>query len=207
MSRLPLPAIVYFLTFTLTLQSQETKKATAAVLDFKITQGLSPGEGVTLTNKFRSSLAKTQVYDVLERSDMEAIMKEQDMSLSELCDNTDCAVEVGKLLVAKKMVIGEIGKIGSTYSVTTRVIDVSSGKVDFAESEQYKGDAEGLFDVFDRLALKLTGKYSSSKTWWYVGSAIAAGGASAILFLGKKKSGGSGGTGAVFDLPPNPPNP
>lgn len=186
--------------------AQETaKNPTAAVLDFKITQGLSPGEAVTLTNKFRSSLAKTKAYDVLERSDMEAIMKEQDMSLSDLCDNTDCAVEVGKLLVAKKMVIGEIGKIGKTYSVTTRIIDVSSGKVDFAESESYKGEAEGLFDVFDRLALKLTGKYKASRTWWYVGSIAAAGAASAVLFLGKKSKSGDTGEAGIFDLPPGPP--
>lgn len=186
-------------------QAQE-KIETAAVLDFKITQGLSPGEGVTLTNTFRSSLAKTKKYDVLERSDMESIMKEQDMSLSDLCDNTDCAVEVGRLLVAKKMIIGEIGKIGGTYSVTTRIIDVSSGKVEFAESEKYQGNAEGLFEVFDRLAQKLTGTYRSPKTWWYVGGIAVAGAASAILLKGKKASNESGSFG-IFDLPPGPPLP
>ncbi len=192
-------------SFCQTVVAQD-KKETAAVLDFKITQGLSPGEAVTLTNTFRSSLAKTKKYDVLERSDMESIMKEQDMSLSDLCDNTDCAVEVGKLLVAKKMIIGEIGKIGGTYSITTRVIDVSSGKVDVAESEKHQGSAEGLFDVFDRLAQKLTGSYKTPKTWWYIGGVAVAGAASAAILLTGKKSKSSGVFG-IFDDPPGPPLP
>ena len=173
------------------------KKETAAVLDFKATQGISTSETVTLTNKFRSALAKTQVYDVLERSDMETLLKEQDMSLSDMCDNADCAVQVGKLLVAKKMVVGEIGKIGETFSVTVRILDVTTGKVDIAETENYKGSADGLLDVFYRLAQKLTGTYQSPKTWYYVGGAVVIGGA-AILLLPKKSSGSSGIADPIF---------
>jgi len=173
----------------LSAQEPARKKESAAVLDFKATQGISVDEAVTLTNKFRASMAKTQVYEVLERGEMESIMKEQDMSMSDLCDNAECAVEVGKLLVAKKIIFGAIGKIGDTYSVTVRIIDVSTGKIDFADGEDYKGDTEGLLGVFDRLAQKLTGTYSAPKTWWYLGGVAVLGGAAAVLLGGKAGAG------------------
>ena len=199
--------LVFVLLFSLSgknISSQDKKdqslqkKETAAVLDFKATQGLTTNDAVTLTNKFRSALSKTKKFDVLERSEMESLMKEQDMSLSDLCDNTDCAVQVGKLLVAKKMVVGEIGKIGETYSVTARIIEVSTGKVELSENLQHKGSAESLLPVFDVLAQKLTGTYKAPRTWLYVGGAVVVGGGAALLLLSKKASGTQGIANPVF---------
>jgi hypothetical protein len=126
------------------------------------------------------------------------------MSLSDMCDNTDCAVQVGKFLVAKKMVIGEIGKIKETYSITVRIIDVSTGKLDYSESEDFKGSTEGLLPVFDRLAQKLTGTYKAPKNWLYIigGVALAGGGAIAVLALGGKK--GTASTASVGNPPVQP---
>lgn len=189
-------------------KTDKKKKETLAVLDFKSTQGMSQNDVITLTNTFRSSMAKTKSYEILERSDMESILKEQDMSLTDLCDNTDCAVQVGKLLVAKKMVIGEIGRIGDTYAITARIIDVTTGKVDHSENQQYKGKAEGLITVFDVLAQKLTGTYKrkSFSTVWAIlgGAAVAGGGAAAYLILNKQKSASSN---SMIDPPTLPGNP
>jgi curli biogenesis system outer membrane secretion channel CsgG len=182
-------------------KKEEKKKETAAVLDFKAGEGLNKNEANTLTNKFRSALAKTKVYDVLERTEMENVLKEQDMSLTDLCDNAECAVQVGKLLVAKKMVVGEIGKIGQTYSVTVRIIDVSTSKVDVSENQTYKGAVEGLLEVFDVLAQKITGTYKKSNhTFLYIGGVAVLGGAAAVLLGGKKSS------GSIFPNPPGPPS-
>jgi curli biogenesis system outer membrane secretion channel CsgG len=184
-------------------EKQEKKKETAAVLDFKAGEGLNKNEANTLTNKFRSALAKTKIYDVLERTEMENVLKEQDMSLTDLCDNAECAVQVGKLLVAKKMVVGEIGKIWQTYSLTVRIIDVSTGKVDVAENQTYKGAVEGLLEVFVVLAQKITGTYKkSSNTMYYIGGVVVLGGAAAVLLGGKK----AGAAGSIFPNPPGPPS-
>ena len=173
---------------------EQKKKETAAVLDFKVTEGLSKGESATLTNNFRSALSKTGKYDVLERTAMETLLKEQDMSLTDMCDAAECAVQVGKLLVATKMVVGEVGKIGETYSLTVRIIDVSTGKVDISENQTYKGAPEGLIEVFGILAQKVTGTYKKkSNTLYYIGGAAILGGAAAVLLGGKKSSAGASG--------------
>ncbi|KAB2879104.1 DUF2380 domain-containing protein [bacterium] len=193
--------------FLNTLVAQEKPKTenrlTAAVLDFKIISGITDAEVTALTSKFRSSLIQTKKYDVLERGQMETILKEQDFSLSDNCNSAECAVQVGQLLAAEKMITGDIGKIGSTYTVTVRIIDVSTGKIEDTQSSEYRGDTDGLIKTFDLLAQKLTGVYRSKATLWYImgGTALAGGAAAAVLLLSGSKS----GTSATIGNPPGAP--
>lgn len=170
----------------------QDKKATIAVLDFIASSNvLSTNEMITVSNKFRSDLVNTDKFIVLERGKMEDILKEQNLSLTDICNTSECAVEVGRLLVAEKIVTGNIGKIGSNYSVTVNYIDVSTGKVEKSISEQYRGSYEGLLNITKIIALKLTGLYVEKKshTWKYIaGSIILCGGAGAAYLLrGKPK--------------------
>ena len=52
---------------------------TIAILDFNNTGGLSPQETVTLGNRLRSMLVKTNAFIVLERGQMDDILTEQDI--------------------------------------------------------------------------------------------------------------------------------
>ncbi len=167
------------------LQSQQTRE-TLAVLDFNVTSGLSPKDATTLTNVFRSALFNTQMYDVLERNDMESILKEQAFTLTGACNSAECAIEIGKLLSAEKMVIGDIGKIGEAYSITVRLVSVSTSKIEISLDERYKGDPEGLLDIFKEMASKLAGTYDEGTSiWWYVGGvAIVGAGAAALIMMG-----------------------
>lgn len=174
--------------------SAQEKKVTVAVLDFRTHTIMKREEVVALTNKFRASLGETKKFTLLERSDMEAILKEQDFSLSDVCNTAECAVQVGQLLAAEKIITGDLGKVGQSYTVTVRIIDVSTGKVEQTASEEYKGASEGLIKTFDVLAQKLTGIYRKNNTLWYIlgGAAIAGSSAVAVvLILGGKSSSGN----------------
>ena len=193
-------------SIALSAQEKETKeerKATVAVLDFTVISGLSPQDAAALTAKFRSSIIQTKKYTILERSDMESILKEQDFTMTDMCNTAECAVEVGQLLAAEKMITGDIGKIGETYTVTVRLIDVTTSQVELTESAEYKGPADGLIKTFDLLAQKLTGIYRKTNTLLYVlgGAAIAGGAAAAVLLLG----GGGGGSSNTVGTPPGTP--
>jgi TolB-like protein len=185
------------------MQAQK-KKPTAAVLDFKVISGISKEESAALSSKFAYSFASTHEYTVVERGQMEGILKEQNMSMSDVCNGAECAVEIGKLLSAEKMVVGDIGKIGETYTVTIKLIDVTTGKVESTVNEEYAGKAEGLLGVFDVMAQKLTGTYKSSHTFLYVlgGVAVVGGGAAVLLGGGKKAAAAvSTALGGINDLP------
>ncbi len=82
-----------------------------------------------------TALIKTERFSVLSYTDIEKILAAQEFSLSD-CTDEACAVEIGKLLAAEQIVVGEISGIGETFILSLRLVDVSTGKSLKAESIQ-----------------------------------------------------------------------
>ena len=109
--------------------SQNSNEVRIAVLDFGTSGGLSDMEAVTLTNRLRSMLVKTNAFVVLERGKMDEILSEQGFQQTG-CTTTECAVEVGKMLNVQKMVSGTIGKLGRTWTMDISLIDVGTSQIE-----------------------------------------------------------------------------
>ncbi len=88
----------------------QAKKKTIAVLNFVNSGGVNKNEISILTNRFNNYMVTAGTYEVLERQKMEEVLKEQDFSMSDNCNSSECAVQVGKWLSVEYMVAGEIGK-------------------------------------------------------------------------------------------------
>lgn len=166
-----------------------------AVLDLR-GDGVSDSEARTLTDRLRSRLVNTGAFIVLEREQMDEILGEQGFQQSG-CVSDECLVEIGRMVGVQEMVGGSIGKIGSTYTLDLRIIDVQSGRIMKTVSEDYRGDADGLLGVLDVAAQKIAGKKTEPKdegsTWYYwVGAVVLAGAAAAVLAGGGGDGGGSG---------------
>jgi TolB-like protein len=97
-----------------------------AVIDFEGI-GVSNDEARVLTQRLTSELINIGVYQVLERSEMKRLLDEQKFQYSG-CVDLKCAVELGKMLGAKYMVVGTISKLGRTFTVDSRLIYVESGE-------------------------------------------------------------------------------
>jgi len=69
--------IVMSIILTGSVFGQESKQLRIAILDFTNTGGLSKQETVTLGNRLRSMLVKTNAFIVLERGQMDDILDEQ----------------------------------------------------------------------------------------------------------------------------------
>jgi len=65
----------------------------------------------------------------MERSQMDKVLKEQNFQSSGICDTSECAIEVGKLLGVQNIIVGTLSKVGETYTVSTRLINVQTGEV------------------------------------------------------------------------------
>ena len=100
--------------------------ASIAIIDFEGI-GVSIDESRILTQRLASELISLNVYQLFGRSKVDQLLKEQKFQHSE-CVDAACAVEIGKLAGVEHMVIGTVSKIGNTYSVDSRIIDVESGK-------------------------------------------------------------------------------
>ena len=147
------PAVVLAACFS-TLAFAQPRES-FAVLDLE-GRGISTIEAQTLTDRMRSELVKTGAVTVVERGQMQQILGEQDFQLTG-CTSDECAVEIGQMLGVTKMVAGSIGKIGSTYTVDLRNIDVATGAILTTMTRNYRGEIDGLLTEIERISWELVG--------------------------------------------------
>ncbi len=131
------------------------EKMRIAVIDLK-PKKVSNVVAVGITNIIRSDLVDTGLFTVVERNQMNEIMKEQELQMTG-CTDQACAVEVGKLLSARKILIGEITRLGKSYLITVRIVDVEKGVAEFSSREKALSE-ETLDRAASAIARKLVGR-------------------------------------------------
>jgi len=184
--------------------AQDKEHPLLAVLDLQTTGGILKSEALALSDRLRSEMQELKKFDLIERSQMQALLNEQAFSLSDLSE--DVAAKAGKLLSAEQIVVGTIGKVGRTYTVDVRLIDVANGRVINSSKQDYSGPTEGLVQVMRNIARIFAGltplkiSVADNTKWWILGGALAVGGGAAVLLLGKK-----GGGTTSFSSPPSLP--
>ena len=118
---------------------------TVAVLDFEPV-GLSKDEiralSIRFANEFMSS-SKGQVK-MVERQQVNSILKEQGFQQINNCSSSDCGVKIGEALGAKYIVVGSISKIGNLFSVNAKLINVQSSELIKSISHDQMGDLVSL---------------------------------------------------------------
>jgi formylglycine-generating enzyme required for sulfatase activity len=106
--------------------------------------GVDEATSASVTEALSDELMKTGQLRVMERSQMERILKEQGFQKSGACDGSECAVEVGKLLSINRMVVGTLGKLGSAWTFSVRGVDVQTGEIVGSARRQQKGEIEDV---------------------------------------------------------------
>lgn len=154
-----------FLLFAIAIQAQTPKKEKARIAVLELSaDGITKAEAQTFTNRLRSELVKTGVFIVLERGEMDDILKEQGFQLTG-CTSNECAVEAGKLLNVKEMVAGSVGKVGRLYSIDARLIDVETGQILKSVTEDCQCPIERvLTQSIRKIAYKLAGRIITTTT-------------------------------------------
>ena len=114
---------------------------------------LSPQVGVQaewmepLTETLYAVFAQSGWYRLVTREDMEKIMTEHNIQLSDICDTTERAIELGKIMSAQKMLIGGVSKLGGTYQVVLKLVDVETGEIESVGRSESKGTMDVLFSL------------------------------------------------------------
>jgi len=138
---------------TLNLSAQSASRA--AVLPFTAVE-VPASEARVVTGLFETALVKAGVYSIIEQNQINEILEAQAFSLSG-CTDDACAVEVGKLLAAELIILGEISRAGGRYIANTKIIDVGLGKNVNADSVSAADIAEMTDSGVRLLAYKLAG--------------------------------------------------
>ena len=122
-----------------------------AILDLHA-KGTSNIIAGAVTDIIRSELVNSGMLNIVERTQMDEILKEQGFQASG-CTDQSCAVEIGKLLAAHKILIGEVNKLGETFIITVRIVDIKKGLAEFSSKETASSE-----DILNEAASKLSNK-------------------------------------------------
>lgn len=143
------------LLFNSIVKGEELTKKPLIALNSLLAQGITEHEAVTLTDVLRNELINTGKFQVMERGQMEEILKEQAFQMSGTCDEAACLVEMGQLLGIEQLFAGTIGMVGKAYSINVRIISVQTGKILKSVSHSYSGPIEDLLTGEMRTVAKL----------------------------------------------------
>jgi fibronectin type 3 domain-containing protein len=150
-----------------------------AVMPFKAPVELA---GASVSDFFTTELLKTSRYELVERSQMESVLKEQEFQLSGVTDET-VAVAVGKVLGVRGVVIGTISEYGyqkvgfkraPSVGMSVRLIDSTTGKIVWSVSHNAVGNpdkslSQHAADVVEQMVMAL------GRAWIDAGDTLASG--------------------------------
>ncbi|RMG55900.1 MAG: hypothetical protein D6717_07275 [Gammaproteobacteria bacterium] len=129
--------------------TSELSDITVAVLPFAGNDAVA-AEGAAAN--VAAELAARSGWTLVERAELERLLKEIRLSLSDLVDPAH-AVEAGRFLGARYMVFGSLQQLEERVRLTCRMVEVATGRIVAAAS--LYGRREGQFDMEREAARRL----------------------------------------------------
>lgn len=112
--------------------AKEEKKARIAVLDFSAKM-VSEELADAVVENLITSLVDSGVFEVIERNQLQKLMKELKMQNSSDF-NDQLRKELGNLYGTELVILGSVTKIGQNYTINIRGVEVSTGVAKFAKN-------------------------------------------------------------------------
>lgn len=156
MRRLLLPAYIFCLILFSVSNIYSAEKMRVAVLNLE-GKGVSKADTSAISDIIRAEIVDTSKFIIVERSQINRILKEQEFQQTG-CTDTACAVQLGKLLSTKKILIGEALAIGKKVVIVLRLVNVESGVNEFSAREEFDSIEEcnsGISKIVDVLIEKI----------------------------------------------------
>ena len=128
--------IMLLMALAMTATAQN-KKMKIAVMDFKAGVGVNANEVEGLSDMLINTLYESGKFSIVERSQINQVLKEQKFQASELTNEQ--LAQVGRILGVESVLIGTVnflaehknidGSVTGEYNVDIRAVDVESGEV------------------------------------------------------------------------------
>ena len=90
--------------------------------------GLNKSDIRLLTGRLQSELVKIGGYTIVERKKINEILNEQKLTMSGMVDDKHL-INIGKMVGAKLIVLGNIGKVASIYTISARLVDAETSEI------------------------------------------------------------------------------
>lgn len=126
-------------------------------MDLQVEEGLPKMLGASLADKIRETLMKTERYLIIDRGNIEVIMKEIAQGQSG-CFEASCAVEAGRLLSAQFIVTGRLAKLGPNQcQLSVQMTDVARAEILKVASDTSACEGAALTTAAENVAMDLMG--------------------------------------------------
>lgn len=155
---------MFLLLISGSLYASRSERTKIAVMDFE-TINVEQSVGKAVAESMRTSLFKTGKYSVIERSQLEKIIEEQKLQASGLADD-EHLISAFRVSGVQVLVLGSVSKIGKTYTINSRFIDVEKGVAIKAGKVNCNNEDDiplVLDDIVESIETGKVKKYSSGK--------------------------------------------
>ncbi|MFC1529805.1 CsgG/HfaB family protein [Gemmatimonadota bacterium] len=122
------------------IATQQQEPITVGVIDLEV-NNVDEGEARAVSERLRTWLGRTGVFQVIERNQMDDIMEELGFQYSGACNTDECVVQVGQMLGATKMIAGSISLVGTLYSLQVRIVDMTTSRI---EHTSFRDEEDGM---------------------------------------------------------------
>ena len=151
MSRLWLALVVLFAQ---TGVAHAQSKGKLAVLDIQAT-GVEPELIPTLTEILTVEIDAIGKYKVIAGRDVQSMLGFEKQKDIMGCTDASCLAEIGGALGVERSVAGHIGKVGSTYVINFKLINIRQADTEARVYETVRGESDALIDAVRNAARKL----------------------------------------------------
>jgi formylglycine-generating enzyme required for sulfatase activity/TolB-like protein len=153
-------ALIFFIlsgTFPSAVQGEEDTRPIVAVLDLEShSSKLDKTLVRLLSDKLRTEIVKTGRWRVVDRGNLDSVIREQGLSLND-CFASECTVRAGQLVGAENLITGSIGKLGKLVLITIQLINVETGTLENSADIECECGPNELLQKIEELARELSG--------------------------------------------------
>ena len=185
MKRLLFFAIIIVAVTTNSLSASDKEKV--AVLAFEPLNCSKMIAGVA-SDMIGAKIFEQRIFTLIERDQIEMVFKELELQQTG-CTDAACAVKIGKLLSANKIVQGKIYKI-DTYFIVVKIVNVGDNKI----VGNYKAEAADEDDIENAVSEIIEKLKTDFSTDIFFSASISAGYRSPMGDFSKISKGGYGVT-------------
>ncbi len=146
--------VVLVLIFAIQFVSGQSK---VAVLDASLGAGVHPNASAIVADTINEQFVKSADFIAIDRVYISSIQEEKKLQLSGDVDSDDIK-ELGATFGAKYLCIANVSQLGSTFTVSARLIEVETAQVVVQESARRQGQIDVLFNIAEVVGAKLIGK-------------------------------------------------
>lgn len=108
-----------------------------------------------ITNRLVSEIVKLNIFEIYDRSMMDQIIGELDFQQSGITDEN--LIDIGKIAGVEFIIGGSVSKLGDTYTISIRRIEVETGRIiKTADIDKIKSLDSLLSDKLDELAIEIS---------------------------------------------------